>query len=402
MTATAPGPAPAPAVVALGRRADAGAGADGDPGGPASRRRVVLWVVALLLLVVAAAALIAARPPSSDVPLASDNAEPAGARAAAQILREQGVRVTPVSTTAAAIAEAEAGTTLLVVRPGSLSDEQRTALADVPADVVLVELDGGDLDPLTDRVEPVGFTTRSVRDAGCSDPDAVAAQQVLLGGVAVTGDVDALCFAGGPDGTDGAGYAVWTDEGRTWRVLTDAFPLSNAGLASDGNAALVLRALGQHERLTWYVPDPDDDFADQLEAPRPLIPVEVVVMMLLVGLAAVIWQARRLGPVVVEPLPVVVRASETTRGRGRLYRRAHAHGHAGAALRAGLVARLAGRVGLPAHAGPDEVVDRLSRASGRPAEAISDLLYGTLPTDDDSLEALTRALDTLESEVVRR
>ena len=35
-----------------------------------------------------------------------------------------------------------------------------------------------------------------------------------------------------------------------------------------------------------------------------------------------LWRGRRLGPVVDEPLPVVVRAAETTEGRARLYRRA--------------------------------------------------------------------------------
>ena len=71
------------------------------------------------------------------------------------------------------------------------------------------------------------------------------------------------------------------------------------------------------------------------------------------------------------------------------------------ALRAGFVARVAGRVGLPSHAGPDEVVETLARASGRQPDAIADVLYGPPPTDDESLSALTHALDTLESEVQR-
>ena len=50
--------------------------------------------------------------------------------------------------------------------------------------------------------------------------------------------------------------------------------------------------------------------------------------------SAPLWRGRRFGPLAVEPLPVVVRASEATRGRARLYRRARAYGRATAALRA--------------------------------------------------------------------
>jgi len=128
----------------------------------------------------------------------------------------------------------------------------------------------------------------------------------------------------------------------------------------------------------------------------------VMVQLLITVVAFAFWRGRRLGRVVVEPLPVIVRATETTRGRGRLYRRGRAHAHAAAALRAGTISRVAGRIGLPRTATGPEVVDALSRATGRPPEAIDSLLYGPPPTDDASLVALTQALDILESEVHRR
>ena len=52
------------------------------------------------------------------------------------------------------------------------------------------------------------------------------------------------------------------------------------------------------------------------------------------GVLLALWQARRLGPVVAERLPVVVRAAETVEGRGRLYRARRARDRAAAALRA--------------------------------------------------------------------
>lgn len=392
MTATAS----PPAVTARGRRFD-DTSPDGTP--PQRRRRLVLLIGAIALAVVAAVVLQMLSPNRSVEPYSPDSAEPDGARATAQVLGQHGVRITYVRTTAAAIAEAEAGSTLLVIEPGSLRDVQLEALADVESDVVLAGAGGGgDLSLLTDRVEATAAVPRGSHPAGCGDTDAQAAGSITSGARGLDGDAT-LCFAGA-DGS-GAQYATWTEDGRTWRVLADRWLLTNEGLAVDGNAALVLRALGATERLVWYLPDPADDFGEDAATGSLPLPGPAVLLLFLVGVVVVLWRGRRLGPVVVEPLPVIVKATETTRGRGRLYRRSGAHGHAAAALRAGLVARVARRVGLPSHADPDQVVETLARASGRSPEAIRDVLYGPAPTSDTELTFLTHALDTLESEVLR-
>ena len=46
----------------------------------------------------------------------------------------------------------------------------------------------------------------------------------------------------------------------------------------------------------------------------------IVWQLWLVVVLVALWKGRRLGPLVAEQLPVVVRASETVEGRGRLYR----------------------------------------------------------------------------------
>ena len=66
-----------------------------------------------------------------------------------------------------------------------------------------------------------------------------------------------------------------------------------------------------------------------------------MILLLLVFLAAAFWRGRRLGPLVVENLPVVVRASETMEGRARLYQKSSARLHALDALRIGAIQRLA-------------------------------------------------------------
>jgi len=168
----------------------------------------------------------------------------------------------------------------------------------------------------------------------------------------------------------------------------------------------VLRALGRHQLLVWYIPSSEDLAPIQSDAPPAgdLVPPVVRVLalqLLLVAAFAAFWRGRRLGRIVTERMPVVVRSGETTRGRGRLYRRARSYGHAAAALRAGAAARSTTRLGLPRSAPPPVVIDALARATGRPRPQIEGLLYGPPPTNDLGLAQLARDLDHLESEVHR-
>jgi hypothetical protein len=185
-------------------------------------------------------------------------------------------------------------------------------------------------------------------------------------------------------------------------VWGTADPLTNDRLDEDGNAALAMNLLGQERRLVWYLPMLGDALATEEKSPYALMPswwkwgfLQVAIAVLLLGL----WRMRRLGPVVVEPLPVVVRAAETVEGRARLYQRAHARDRAADVLRAATRERLAPMVGLPATAPPPALVDAVAARVGRPAGEVGPLLYGSIPVDDATLVRLADDLDTLEREV---
>lgn len=362
------------------------------------------WPLAALLtflLLVGASSLLRAR--TSSVPLAPDNPGDLGGRAVAQILGDRGVDVHYVRSVREARSLAVAGTTLLVAGTAGLSETDAEDLAAVEADLVVVGPDFFLVDALTsDAFALDGPYEDGVWQAGCDDPDALAAGAVATDErtLRATGD-GVVCF--GPAGTPRGSMGVLERDGRRVVVLADADVMTNAALADHGHAALALRALGRHADLVWFVPDPSTggDDAVGLWAMLPGWAPAAAAHLLVVVLALALWRGRRLGPVVTEPLPVVVRASEATLGRGRLYRRTRAHGHAAASLRAGTAARLAGRLGLPRTAGAPAVVDAIARATGRSVAEISGLLYGPPPTDDGGLIQLARQLDQLESEVHR-
>ncbi|WP_454084864.1 DUF4350 domain-containing protein [Georgenia sp. Marseille-Q6866] len=370
-----------------------------------SRRPVLFLVVAALVAVAAVVAIVVGRGSTSAVPLAPDNPQPAGAQAAATILREQGVRVSTVSTTDDAVRVAGPSTTLLVTATGRLDDDQLAAVRDTGADLVLGQPTFlPDLEPLTDRVEPSPVGSDVPVAAACADPDATAAGTLSrsVGGVVALGDDVELCF---PTAEGAGALATWEQDGRDVAVLADATLLSNEHLADAGNAALVLRLLGGNEELVWYLPTVGDTVGDDgagTGGTAALVPPTVRVLglqLLVLAVVVVLWGGRRLGRVVTEPMPVVVRSAETTLGRGRLYRRARDHAHAAAGLRAGCATRVAARLGVPPSARAEVLVAAVARATGREEAAVGSLLYGPPPTSDAELTRLTRELDTLESEV---
>jgi hypothetical protein len=192
--------------------------------------------------------------------------------------------------------------------------------------------------------------------------------------------------------------------GRTVTVLGTGAPLTNARLASEGNAALAINLLPSH-RIVWLVPAVVAVAAATARGPRTftsLLPLAVYLVTIQLAVAAVLaaaWRARRLGQLVTEPLPVVVRAAETTEGHGRLYQSRHARGQAAEALRSALLSRLERAAGLPPGAGQESVVAAVAQRTGGGASQLAELLYGPAPGTDQALVALARDLDELEREV---
>jgi hypothetical protein len=362
-----------------------------------------LVVAAVVLLGAFVLALVARGPGSGRLDPRAP--EPSGGRAVAEVLRDQGVRVDLVTTTAGLESAARPGDTVLVVDPALLVEQQARAVRQTGADlVVLAPPDPGRFTPAVTAADP---TDQEVRQPGCALPAARRAGTAETGGLGwvvdaeAADEVTAQCYA-----RDGKPSLVRVRDGdRTVTVLGTPAPLTNRHLGEEGNAALALGLLGENPRLVWYLPSLSDVPADtQQRSFYGLVPdgvwwglVQLAVAVLLLAL----WRARRLGPVVAEPLPVVVRAAETVEGRARLYRRGGARDTAAEALRSGLRSRLVPRLGLSARAQPPAVVDAVATRTRRPPSEVATLLYGAAPADDAALVRLADDLDALEREVSR-
>ncbi|GAA3626911.1 DUF4350 domain-containing protein [Lentzea roselyniae] len=292
---------------------------------------------------------------------------PEGSHAVAALLEQNGVRVELTDN----VSSVE-GATLFVTHPDLIDPERLSELSRRAAATVL-------LAPATE----VGKVEVETRQPGC--PLASKAGPATTGGFVYEGEQ--RCY----DST-----LV-----RTGTVTTIGFGaiFTNRDLDEEGNAALALALLGQHDRLVWYLPSAAD--RSQQKSFTDLIPDGWKFAAWQLGIAAVVialWRARRLGRVVPERLPVVVRAAETVEGRARLYRRSHASAHAASVLRQAARDRLTPLLGLPHGEDPSE---EIARRTSRSAGSVRTLLYDEVPVDDRGLVALADELDALENEVRR-
>ncbi len=391
--------------------------------------RVPLAIGALVLVVALVGAVLVSS--GARGRLDPKAADPAGSRALAILLGQDGVDVRRELRVGTAAAGLGANDTILVAFPDRLDTLAAAQLTATGADLVLIAasrpkdwVDGvtrrrggtGDQAGGEAQADADGDTDTGLRSPACALPAAAVAGPAEVAAISYTaarppgGDV-VLCYA--DDGL-AALVALVDANGRKVTFLGDSRPLTNDRLDEAGNAALTLGLLGTGGALVWLL-TPITAAAPQSQASLlELVPVGVwwVLGQLAIAVAlAAIWRARRLGPVVVEPLPVVVRASEATEGRARLYRRFRAAERAGEALRQATRSRLSRRLGLSRAAPRHVLVEAAARRSGRWPGDVDALLYGssdwavpaTTPErlTDASLVRLADALDTFEREVRR-
>lgn len=364
------------------------------------RRHRSTLVIVLGLLAAVAVVVWSAGGPRTYEPLDPANPDADGAQAVARVLDDEGVDVT-VARGADELDRADigAGTTVVVTSTGSLGASTVARLLEQAGDARLVLIEPPQA--VTTKVGLDGFPSSDPlgggRDAACDDP--------TYDGLELEVD-DALSYPGGSGCfTNELGESVLVErDGVVVFGAGDA--LTNDQVLRGDNAAVVLRLLGQDQRLVWYVAQVDDLVGDDGVSLGSLLPDFVEPGVWLLGISVVgvaLWRGRRLGRLSSEPLPVVVKAIETTQSRGRLYRKAGDRAHAAAALRRAARAGAADRLGLGSTSDDLSLVRDVARHVGRSESDVDALIgpHAPPPATDAALIALATDLAELDREVRR-
>lgn len=357
--------------------------------------RWVLLALAVIVVVAAAGTYLTAPRPGGRMEATSTSAE--GARALVTLLRDYGVTVVEAETIADVEREARSDSLLVAAQTFNLfGDSLLSRLAEVPGDRLLVEPVGSTREHLAPGIRRAESTSYGGLAPNCDLREANRAGTVQFG------VADAYQASGTTPVTrcyDGV-LARYTADGRTVTIVGSSYFMTNEGLLEEGNAALAMNLAGTRSRVVWYAPQRDEGQDSGGSATvSDLIPPQVtwVVWQLVLAVALLaLWKARRVGPLVAERLPVVVRASETVEGRGRLYRSRRARDRASDALRTSSLQRLLPRLGLGPGAQPSTVAAAVAARSGLDPQPIIHTLYGPAPTTDADLVNLAHELDNLE------
>ena len=339
-------------------------------------------------------------------PLSPTNPAPGGTMALAEVLRQQGVEVAVTESldeTRAAITS-PASTTLVIHDLQLILDDDQLADAVSLADrVILVDPTFGELQAVAPGVAQAGYLDDGPVGADCSVDAVQRAGEVSVGGSGyriTDEELDALGCLGSADDV----YSVIEIDGGRLTLLGATDAITNEKIVNYGNAAFALGLLGQEASLVWYVPtflDIADVSEDTLGTLTPAWVTPVLALLTITVIVAATWRGRRFGPLVIENLPVTVRASETMLGRARLYERSSSPLRALDALRVGSVQRLATSCGLPTTATVDDVIASCAAVTGRQVADIRGLLIGREPATDRDLMVLSDDLLILERDVGR-
>jgi hypothetical protein len=364
------------------------------------------WPALVVAGVLAAAAIVALLQPRQTGYLDPGGTDPAGGHALSDIMASRGQ---VVIRTALPPSTGSAGSLELVTSPDLLTSAQLAQAGRFGGDILLIDPDLAALHAIAPAISIAGQSSGTFSQPACVGPAAVAGIPALgtdaglagdayiSGAVLTTGDPRAqLCYLG-----NGGYFLVrYASRGRTISVLGGGAPLTNQYLAQEGDAALALNLVRADSRVYWVMPSGTPPpppgtasgqrpFLSLVPWPAYLIAIQLAVALLL----AAAWRARRLGPLVAERIPVVVRASETVEGHGRLYQSRRARDRAAAELRAAAVNRITRRTG------GSFTAETIAARTGQAPEEVANLLHGPPPASDPALVSLAANLDTLERKI---
>jgi hypothetical protein len=353
----------------------------------ATWRRTRFWLV-IGLIVLVAAVLVAALTAPGGRPLDPASPSKGSSLALVRLLGDRGVTTNRITSLTAISAP-----TVVIAFPDSYSTDQLTQLSRQHR-VILVEPDQAALSAASGQQLQLGPTDPD------SAPDCALSGPATAGAVTLIEDAGAATYAGAPGWSGTLCYGGAVAIAPNLVALGSAQLLINAHLADTGVAALDLNVIsnnGTVSAIDWLLPGADAAGQGEPSIWRvlPDWTPRAVLVLIVFGLIVALWRGRRLGPVVVEPLPVVVRSAELIEGHGRLYERGRAGSQVAAALREGSRARLAARLGLPSSATPTQVSYAVELQSHISAAALVAPPNEPPPTDA-TLVTLAAELDELE------
>ncbi|AOZ72462.1 hypothetical protein BK816_03435 [Boudabousia tangfeifanii] len=174
--------------------------------------------------------------------------------------------------------------------------------------------------------------------------------------------------------------------------------LLNSNILDGGQASLIYQTWGQYEQVIWYLGNPNDLLTEGETIESKLLP-GIYWLLFLAFLVTVFVLGRRFTPLMSENLPTIVPATETIRGRARLYRKNKVYEHSAQIFRAWYLQQITKQIGLPRSADKITVAKAVSDLTGQSQIELTKLLYEREVNNDQELNKLQKDLANLKKEI---
>ena len=251
------------------------------------------------------------------------------------------------------------------------------------------------------RFSPAGLSAAALADSPAAAGDAGAEARGCYGDVRGTHVLEE---------DHGAGTLITLSSPYLWANARLQPDKEDGGEPLD-NAAVALRLLGptgagatEGTSVTFVDAVPTAGVSpDGTRNPIELLPTGVklaLVQLVAAFLLYAWWRSRRLGPVVVERMPVEIAGSELVVAVGDLMRRKGSAQRAADVLRSDARRDLARGLGVPPDAPPETVVRVVSTRSGRDVDAVAAVLGDGPVPSAEALVRLASSLSDIRQEVL--
>lgn len=209
------------------------------------------------------------------------------------------------------------------------------------------------------------------------------------------------CFPIELDGETSYAYIEKISDTYKTSYIADPSIFTNKEITKSSNAAVALNLFNKYKNIYWYMPT-KAEFEDPSNAAPPLTPSWAGQIFLLICIATIfllLAKGKRLGFVIKENLPVVVKFEETNTGKANLYRKNNDQDYTANILRTYHIQKLAKLVRINPQINKEEFIRAVSEKANIKYEDVEKILYTQETQSNEELHVLSLSLESIEKKV---
>ncbi|QPK94628.1 hypothetical protein HCQ94_02710 [Actinomyces sp. zg-332] len=214
----------------------------------------------------------------------------------------------------------------------------------------------------------------------------------------------AVCFP--IKGKEGTSYALIQKKNanNTLTYISDGSIFTNGQITKEGNAALALNILNKYKTVYWYLPYLEDFSSpeEKQTGVNALLPPGTYQLVILLAIATLFYlsgKSIRLGKVVEEDLPVIVKHEDIIFSKANLYRKSNDQEYTANILRRYYKKKLSKLLIINERSSLEEFTNALAKKTGSSITDLEKIFFTQPIRSNEELNILSLNLESIEKRV---